>query len=379
LKVAIVKQALDVFGPWASFKWECHTPSSIAELWPGKATYWELTCALRADWYIIDQRVTLDYTRDAVHRHPGRVALLNRHVTGVVALGDIPFDDYDLVITMDPFLPDVSSDACMAYFCQEHWDPAYVASLLAPAGRYDLFLDHMMSSDTDVKALPAAISCPYLRLPETVRATCSRGRDDAVWIDWRTLTTLAMTETWTPAAENTVLRLESVLGARVRGGWQMMTQAYGISDPPAWGNLLRYYEGLSTCQFYVGVGRDAGPGQGAADAASAGCIVVGESGRPYHDLICHPECLCESLADLPACFRRLHTSTDLQHEALSWQESALHDHVMSRPLGELSNAIELKAQTRSAGIANRGTGFTAEVITSHTRRRATPASQGKVP
>jgi len=104
MKVAIVKQVLDVCGPWASVRWRDTTPEHIFTIWPGKAVFWELTCLLQADWFVIPQQQVTDYARWAVLNHPGREALIRSHTHGVVDPGKIPFDDYDLVVTHDAII-----------------------------------------------------------------------------------------------------------------------------------------------------------------------------------------------------------------------------------------------------------------------------------
>jgi hypothetical protein len=104
MRVALVKQALDVFGSWSGVRWKDTSPTKIFEVWPSRALFWELTCMLWADWYIVPQAVESDYTRDAVQKHPGRAEVIRKYTKNVVAPEDIPFEEYDLVITFDAIL-----------------------------------------------------------------------------------------------------------------------------------------------------------------------------------------------------------------------------------------------------------------------------------
>jgi len=147
VKTALVKQALDVFGPWSGVKWADTSPLRLFDVWPGKAVYWELTCMLQADWYIIPPAVEGDYFHDLVRRNPDRAQLLQRHTKNLTSVDAIPFENYDLIISFDAILEIPPSLANLfAYYTQEHWDALYGHSLQRPLNGYDLFLAHMMDA-----------------------------------------------------------------------------------------------------------------------------------------------------------------------------------------------------------------------------------------
>lgn len=353
MKTALVKQVLDVFGPWADIKWKDTSPQKLFEIWPGKAVYWELTCILRADWYIIPQAVHGEYTKVAVDKFPGRADTIIKYTRNVTPVESIPFDQYDLVISFDAILrvpPD--HPTLFAYYAQEHWDSLYSASLRRPVGEYDLFLAHMIDSEFCVNSLPQAISFPYLHDLRLTRSTFSRPREERVWVDWRTLTTLALMdpgEPWREEADAAARRLAKTLSVPLRYRGQPHTQTYTIADPPLWGDLATYFQEMAECKYYVGVGRITGAGQGLGDAASVGCLCVGQSDRPYHKLICHPLCICEDIAQMPIKLKNLAGSKDLQQEVLSYQDDALAKHFEHGPLDLLKKALELKSAHHKNG------------------------------
>jgi len=348
MRVALVKQVLDVFGPWSSVHWNNTDPKQLFDIWPGKATYWEMTCLLKADWYvIIDPQRASDYIK-TIRERPELAEVISKHAKNVIRSSDIPFEEYDVVITLDPFLEVPRTKTLFAYYVQEHWDRFYALSLHRPIGNYDLFLAHMLDADPELNGLPQAVSFPYLYSSEAARSVLSViEKEEAVWADWRTLTTLGRCEQhWDTAAEAAAKRLEDVLHLPVRyKGSFDKTKPLGIADPPNWGDALHYLEALARCKYYIGVGRESGAGQGLCDAASVGCICIGSVSRPYHWLLCHPDCLCSDLFDLPKVVRRVVSSTDLQQEVLTWQEEALHRYFAERPLQLLQKAIALKRQS----------------------------------
>ena len=346
MKTALVKQAYDVFGPWSGVLWKDTTPERLFEVWPGKAVYWELTCMLEADWYIIPQRLESDYTRDAVRRHVGRAQLIEKHVKNITPIEAIPFSEYDLVITFDPILhPPKGSRAVFAYYVQEHWDRIYAESLAKPAANYDLFLAHMMDAPVELHGIPQAVSFPYVHDAQLVRGYFLREQREIAWVDWRTLLTLGgkdLKDPWCAEAEAASVRLAQILDIEIRCRTANHSQTYAISESLAWGDAAHYLRELAECRYYVAVGRLAGAGQALADAAALGCVCIGQADRAYHRLLCHPSCLCEDMAQMPSRLRVLRESADLQQEVLAWQDQKLKTHFRDAPLALLGEAIKLK-------------------------------------
>jgi len=346
VRVALVKQQLDVFGPWAGVKWNDTSPTKIFEVWPGKAVYWELACLLQADWYIVPVSVEGDYLNDAVRKHPGRARLIEQHTKNITKVEAIPFEDYDLVISFDAIL-DISPGlpAVFAYYAQEHWDSLYTYSLRGPVPGYDLFLAHMMDAPEELRSLPKAISFPYLHDAQLVRSLFNPPRQEAAWVDWRVPMTLAnrgLGDPWCEEADAALERLRHVLNLDIRCRTGSHTISYAIPDAPAWGDAAHYYRELAECRYYIAVGRLAGAGQALADAAAVGCVCIGQADKPYHRLLCHPSGLCEDMAQMPSRLRILRGSVDLQQEVLAWQDQNLKTHFRDAPLGLLARAIELK-------------------------------------
>ena len=352
MKTAIIKQVYDVFGPWSGFVWKDMSPQKILAVWPVKAVYWELTCILQADWYIIPQTFEGDYIRDVV-RDPRRAQIIEKYTTNITPLDKIPFSDYDLVITIDPIIkPPKLPRTVFAYYAQEHWDRLYKESIQKPYPGYDLFLDHMMDAPLDLRHLPQPLAFPYIHDPQVIRSCFSPPRQKAAWVDWRTLMTLAVRgfgEAPGPEAAAVAPRLEKTLGIEIRCGTLKQTKSWGIHDPPRWDDTAGYFLQLAECKYYVGVGDLAGAGQGLAEAAALGCLCIGQVDKAYHRLLCHPACLCEDLAQMPAQFRNLSASPKLQREVLAWQDENLTRHFLDGPLHALATAIEMKRKSHLAG------------------------------
>ncbi len=309
---------------------------------------------LEADWYIVLQTCDTDYIREAVGKHTGRAEAIAKHTKNITPVNDIPFEEYGLVISFDAILKvPPNSPALFAYYAQEHWDRLYTASLKRPVNGYDVFLAHMMDSELAIRSLPQAISFPYLHDLRLARSTFSPQKQDCVWVDWRTLATLAMMglgDPWREEADNAARRLQDLLELPIHYRGKHHEQTFAFADPPQWGDAASYFGALGSCKYYIGVGNIAGAGQGLGDAASVGCLCIGQSDKAYHRLICHPSCLCQDIAEMPAKLRNLTRSSDLQREVFAWQDEKLGEHFNKRPLDLLAKAMEMKRNAVSSKI-----------------------------
>lgn len=345
MKVALVKQVLDVFGPWSGVKWTDTSPAKLFEVWPGKATYWELTCLLQADWYIVPESVRSDYIQDAV-RDPTRADVLRKYSKNMTEVEAIPFGEYDVAISFDAILdipPDIST--LFAYYAQEHWDSLYKDSLVQPAAGYDLFLAHMLDAPSHLRSIPQSISFPYLHDPDLVSSLFPSTKREIAWVDWRTLMTLAgrgANDPWCSEAVAATERLQKVLAIEIRCRTNTQGSRYAILETPAWGDAAHYFREMSESKYYVAVGDIAGAGQALADAASVGCLCIGQADKPYHRLLCHPHCLCQSIVELPGRLRGLRKSSSLQQEVLDHQNQNLVKHFRDEPVAILQEAAKIK-------------------------------------
>lgn len=379
MKVAIVKQVLDTFGPWSSVRWEETSPEFLLAIWPGKPLYWEMTTLFQADWYIVPQQINTDYTYDSVLRHRAHAGILRKYTRAVVAPRDIPFEAYDLVIANDPVLAcPRNASTLFAYFLVEHWDHRYRKSLRRPLRNADLFLAHMMDAPFSLARLPQAISFPYVRDPKTARALfAAPEREEAAWTDWRTLSFLCAGKNGNAleASRAAAERLQDVLRLPVRSRWFSMGLYHG-EDPPRWGDAAEFLRELGRQKYYLCLGRNSGAGQGLADAASLGCLCLGERDKPYHRLLCHPEALCGDLQELPKRLARVRASRGLQEEILDWQDAKLQTHFIDAPLALLHDALERKRRALPADAKPFTAAHTKPAPQTETRARtsAGPAS-----
>jgi len=359
IKTAFIKQAWDLFGPWRSMAWDAADPLRLLDAFPGKATLWEMSGALEADWYIIPQRIQTEYIYHSAVVHPFIGEALRQHVSGIVPVEEIPFERYDVVISFDPvLLPVPQTNTLFAYFVNEHWDRFYAVSLKQPLFRYDLFLAHMLDAEREVENLPGAVAFPYMRQPALVRSLFPcQAKEEGLWLEWRTIAALATAAFWDETCVQAAEAFQHQIGVPLH--WKVFgATPFGVENPPRWGDGRVYLNELARCKYYAAIGRISGAGQGLCDAASLDCICFGEANKAYHRLVCHPACLCNGIKDLQPVYEGVAASTVLQAEILAWQRERLYEHFYRRPLEVLQEALETKRRRASL---RRGTATTAAV------------------
>jgi FkbM family methyltransferase len=341
LKVAIIKQQYDLFGPWRSEVWNAADPLSILKKWPSRYLYFEMTHLLQADWYILPFCHDSKIVRQKIDAHQ---QLFDDHMEHVQRIGDIPVNDYDVVITLDPILrPPSNSKTLFAYYQNEHHDDEYKRSVKAPLPGYDLFLDHMMNAPGWAYDLPQSVAFPYLRNPFVIRAICRGKQEDTIWFDKRFIMMLTHGNEGyhRPGFEHTMAFLEQRFGMRAT------FRNADYENIIAWGDPYDYMRDMSACKYYMNL-IACGAGQGLCDAASLGLICFGSPKLPYHRSICHPVCLCRDLAELEWKFSMVRGSTELQQEIIAWQDTALSDRMVTTPLRILQSATEKKKKLRQS-------------------------------
>ncbi|OGT98222.1 MAG: hypothetical protein A2X80_06620 [Geobacteraceae bacterium GWB2_52_12] len=347
LKVAIVKQHYDLFGPWRSERWDAADPLSVLKKWPSRYLYFEMTHLLQADWYVLPFCHDSKNVRQRLDKHQ---QTLDDNMEPVRNVNDIPLEEYDLVISLDPILrPPRNSKTLYAYYQNEHHHTEYTHSLRAPMHGYDLFLDHMLNGPAWVYDLPQPVAFPYVRDPFIARQVCSGQKTDSVWFDKRFIMMLTHgSEAFHRAGfETTISFLENTLSVPV---------AYRHADYEnviGWGDPLDYMREMAGCSYYVNL-IACGAGQGLCDAASLGLICFGSARLPYHKAICHPVCLCRDLSELEWKLAMVRSSADLQQEIRSWQDVALSDMMVTQPVRILQAAVAMK-RARTSSVATDST------------------------
>jgi len=346
LKVAIVKQRYDLFGPWRSERWDAADPLSVLRKWPSRYLYFEMTHLLQADWYVLPFCHDSKNVRQRLDKHQ---QALDDNMEYIRSASDIPMDEYDVVISLDPILrPPRGGRTLYAYYQNEHHHNEYTRSLYAPLHGYELFLDHMLKGPAWIYDLPQPIAFPYLRNPGIARKICKGPQADSIWFDKRFIMMLTHgSETFHRGGfEDAISLLEKRLNIQVAFRHADYENIIG------WGDPLDYMRDMSRCSYYVNL-IACGAGQGLCDAASLGLICFGSAKLPYHKAVCHPVCLCSDLSELEWKLSMVRSSVDLQQEIRSWQDTALSDMMVTQPIRILQAAVDMKRRKVSSALAGR--------------------------
>lgn len=341
LKVAIIKQRYDLFGPWRGENWNPAQPLSILKKWPSRYLYFEMTHLLQADWYILpfchDSRIV----RQKIDDHQ---QIFDDHMEHMQSIEEIPVDNYDVIITLDPIIrPPQNGKTLYAYYQNEHHDDEYRRSLKNPLPGYDLFLDHILDAPDFIYDLPQSIAFPYLRDPYVARSICHEKKDDIIWFDKRFIMMLTHGNEacHRNGFEQTLASLELRFGMRVK------FRNVDYENIIGWGDPQEYMRDMSACKYYINL-IACGAGQGLCDAASLGLICFGSPKLPYHRVICHPLCLCQDLCELDLKLSLVRGSAGLQQEIIAWQDATLSDRLVAQPLRLLHSAVEMKRKRQQS-------------------------------
>ena len=341
LKVAIVKQRYDVFGPWCSTKYELDQPFNVLKKWPSKYSYLEMTHLFQAEWLVLPFCHDSKNVRQKIDFHQ---QTFDDNMECLPFITDMHLDDYDVVISLDPILrPPRGGKTLYAYFQNEHHHSEYSQSIRNPMPGYDLFLDHMMKTSSWVYDLPQPVAFPYPRDPFVVRKMCIGKRTDSIWFDKRfvMLLTHGNEAFHRGGFESTIASLEKRFQSRVT------FRHLDFEDMTRWGDPHDYMRDMAKSTYYVNL-IACGAGQGLCDAASLGLICFGSAKLPYHKAICHPVCLCNDLSELEWKLSMVRSSPEMQQEIRSWQDTALSDMMVTQPLRILQAAVDIKRRRSSA-------------------------------
>lgn len=326
-KVAIVKTNSNPFGSWRRL--DDANLSLALDYWPGKLSYWPLTEALNAHWFLIDDPIIeTDFYKEIEKSWRGLNA--SNNAKGVVHQSEIDFEKYDIIISTDPILRiPTKTSALFCYYVNEHTDRYYLTSADKPFLMYDLFLDHMLMLNFPSKhrllgRLPSSVPCPYVYRP----LQDNHDKDGSISIDFRAAELLSQ--------NNIVAKLPYPSKTK---------PLFAPSEKPTFTDALEYLASLKKSNYFVTLGRNSGSGQAICEAAEVDCICISDRNTPYSYIMTHPACVCEDADRLPLLFAELKGRED---EILEWQRRQLKRYFYDLPLFLLETALKAK-QNRTYG------------------------------
>jgi hypothetical protein len=345
-KVCFVKQTYIVNGPWKSLRYP--GPEKMLGALPWRSQNYAFFVGMETDFWVTKGRET-----SRMYRHiPDELSMMREAHKNVVAWGDIPWDEYDIVISYEPIIPDeiilAHPKILWVYHEPSHRSgrsqQAAAHSGGVPLGAYDLFWDDFMRPTKELKQLPQSISFPYFAHPTILKDAVKPTNERAVFVDSR--------HTW-DIDENERARLarewQSLCGLPIRyapGGKITLGRSHRrlLVD----GEMLQcrqYLELLGSCKYKLVWRKKQVGGQAAIEAASLGLIVVANSNGVYHKMLCHPFCLIPPGGPARTALRKvqkIEANQKLQAEILHYQDRMLMKKFWHPGLAILHDALEMK-------------------------------------
>jgi hypothetical protein len=252
-----------------------------------------------------------------------------QNASGVVSQSDIDFDQYDVVLSIDPILHIPRRKSTLfCYYVNEHTDRYYWISEKKPLGGYDLFLGHMLRNSYVKPLIPQSVPFPF------IYATASdvHGKEEAVWVDQRIVWLDRGAQL--PEADLRNLPIEA------------RTKPCCAPDPPIWDDAKQYLQQLARCQYFLSVGRTGGSGQAVAEAASTGAICITDLKTPYAHILTHRRCVVNDMSDAAQLISALRNSEQQRKEIVSWEKQRLQRYFFDVPLSILEAALETKRESK---------------------------------
>ena len=346
MKVLFAKQQLDLVGPRQSFAYADDHELEILRGFQGKVSLWEMLCALKADFLITPTLVQAPWLATLLAQ-PGYKDTMQKTTPQVINPNEFDFGAYDVVITHDSFLG-LQIDALkakfpktvFAYLLAEHssWQMHRIGY------KYDLYLDHTLESVDDVVRLPQAVNFLFPRIPNKVRELFQQDKTSA-FLDYRTLGYFIG-----KGSNNFLLTEDKVnkfydklkLNIPIERISNVSMKPFMFDQVPN-NDSIEYYSKLCRTKYFFTVANRVG--QAAFDAASANCIVFGNSKSKLHKLLCHPFTLMEEeikIEHIKDAINTLENDQKLCMEILDHQNEYLYKTCVEHPINVFKKALELK-------------------------------------
>lgn len=350
LKVLFVKQAYDNLGPKSSYGWSDDiSAEGLLKHFCGKTSLFETLLYYKSDFLIVPTPFGSPWLNTLLQL-PQYKEFIESTTKNVLNPTDVNFGDYDVVITHDPILGPWMDElkkkfknTVFAYIMVEHtsWQ------MHGEGFKYDLWLDHTMGSTNDMVRIPQAINYMFPRVPEVVQSMFKED-SPSIFIDYRSyghfiskgksnvaLTGSDITNFNRLNFTKLKLPLETISETSLKP-YMFVTNSADSID---------YYKKLNRAKYYVTIANRVG--QAAFDAASMGCLVIGNSKSKLHNLICHKDCLMSgdfTQSDVIKLIDKIESDGNYYNKLITHQNEMLQKWAIDYPMDMLKSAVKLKRE-----------------------------------
>lgn len=351
MKLCIVKQ------PYvAALTWASHRFTSGEDLLTRcffRASNLSLLVALQGDIWVVEDGEFRSGSYDQWAQDKAAMEVFYAKSTAV-SMEDVPWGDYDIVISVDPIIPDkIIKEHPKTLWCYhpcEHttWD--FVESKRAPIGAYDLFHDYTLTSPYVVETLPQAISFPHIVRADVLHDLIKPTNDSIVFLSGRMVRphTDGPNLFASPPKSETTNTYREISGLPIKYPMVFnMGKTAALIAMSLIPSQADFWNDLAACKYLLHVPvqpRDVG--QILIEAAALNLIVI-SSYKEAYSVVCPPESLVRP-GDVSAGLRKIaeiESDKLLQKNILAEQRARLRYYFWDEPIQILEEALEMKRGT----------------------------------
>lgn len=347
---AFVKLACDANLPWESIRYS--NPDALMDAFVFRSLGFCLAVELEADFWVVKWRGEEANIRpSALRADPTGIKRMVRAHKNVVDWHEIPWGEYDMVISIGPVVP--------RKIIKQHPDILWVyretsircgrarrAVTVGPYGGYDLYMDAMLRCSSKLKSLPQSVGTPYTQSPTILRGVIQPTHKPAVFVSSRIIPLEirkreAMIADWSSVC-GLPIRYPPIKG-RTTQPVRFFTELTAAKVP----RQRQYLDILGSCKYQIV--RESGNskllGDAVIEAAALGLIVISQDDGIYSQMVCHPKCLVPK-GRLPRknlrLIQKIERDLGLQKEIIEYQDKAIRKKFWEKPLETMHRALELK-------------------------------------
>ena len=295
MKFLFLKQHMDLVGPRTTYSYnEDLKPQDLLSHFKSKTSMYETLLYYKCDFVILTTRTNSPWLQTLASTIDGYQEYFNTNTRYKMEIDEIPFEKYDVVITHDPILGHRMSElkikypkTVFAYILAEHtsWQ-------VHPLGiDYDLFLDHTQEAVDEVIRLPQAINYFFPRTPDIVSKLYDVERKN-LFIDYRSYGHFQHDTNNIEITKGSIDEINKKIDLDLEiepiSDVSLKPYMFTTEDNE---DSINYYKKMNRSKYFISIANRVG--QGAWDAASAGCLVIGNYQSKLHRFLCHRDCLME--------------------------------------------------------------------------------------
>ena len=337
------------------------TPPAMLENFLHRSLNISFIIYYKADIFVVDDGSYVSDTEKALtENRPDELTVL-RNYHKSISISDIPFERYDIVISIDRIIPrdiiEKHPEILWCYYEAEHGFPSFERAARHPEGGYDLFLNHAMGSAFHFSDLPQSVAFPYLIHQKTMQSLVGAKKRSGVFLDNH------LVGKHEAHLSHALSRFENICGEKVTHApvWNFNRswESIGKREPLSTKTFLNT---LAESEYFVlmrghGAGRIIG--QSAIEAAALDLVVISDASEIYSRFVCHPYCIVHTENEDDA-FTRIHaiaSDEGLKKDILSFQRKNLAFYFWKRPTYFLEKALEVKKRPQKGDTNIKKAGY----------------------